>query len=91
MIEIKLDKRQRRAACPAGWELEQQYELRLAVSATRITGWVSEKEIISIADDSEPLSDGGFGFVCEEGLITSDEITVEGPRSAELSRPSALR
>ncbi len=59
------------------WELEQQYELRLAVSDTQVTGWVSGKEIVSIEDDSEPLSDGGFGFVCEEGLITSDEITVD--------------
>jgi ADP-ribosylglycohydrolase len=59
------------------WELEQPYELRLAVSATRITGWVSGKEIVSIEDDSEPLSDGGFGFICEEGLITSDEISID--------------
>jgi len=37
------------------------------VADTQITGWVSGKEIVSIKDDSGPLSDGGFGFVCEEG------------------------
>jgi ADP-ribosylglycohydrolase len=63
-----------------GWELEQHYELKLAVSATRITGWICGKEIVSVADDSEPLRDGGFGFVCEEGLITSDAITVDPGR-----------
>ncbi len=62
------------------WEFEQQYELRLAVADTQITGWVSGKRIVSVEDDSEPLSGGGFGFVCEEGLITSDEITVDPSR-----------
>ncbi len=59
------------------WEFEQQYELRLAVFNTRITGWVGGKVIVSVEDDSEPLRDGGFALVCEEGLITSDEVTVD--------------
>jgi hypothetical protein len=59
------------------WELERQYELRLAISDTRIAGRVSGKKIVSIEDDSEPLSDGGFGFVREEGSITSDEIIID--------------
>jgi hypothetical protein len=50
------------------WEFEQQYELRFSAFNSRITGWVGRKEILSIEDDSEPLSDGGFAFVCEEGL-----------------------
>jgi ADP-ribosylglycohydrolase len=59
------------------WDFEQQYELRLAVVDARITGWVGGKEIVRIEDNLEPLRDGGFAFVCEEGLITSDEITVD--------------
>jgi ADP-ribosylglycohydrolase len=60
-----------------GWEFEQRYELRLALFNSRITGWIDGKEILSIQDDSEPLTDGGFAFVCEEGLITSDEIAID--------------
>ena len=59
------------------WEFEQPYQLRLNVLNTRITGWIDGKEIVSIQDDSEPLRDGGFAFVCEEGLITSEEISVD--------------
>lgn len=60
-----------------GWEFEQSYEITLKVSGNQIAGWVEGKEILKIADHAEPLIDGGFAFVCEEGLITSDEITIK--------------
>jgi ADP-ribosylglycohydrolase len=60
-----------------GWEFERPYEITLEVSGTEIAGWVDGKEILRIAETAEPLTDGGFAFACEEGLITSDEITIK--------------
>jgi hypothetical protein len=56
--------------------LERPYEITLEVSGTEIAGWVDGKEILRIAETSDPLTDGGFAFACEEGLITSDEIAI---------------
>ena len=58
------------------WELEQPYQLKLNVLNNYIAGWIDGNEIVSIRDDTEPLRGGGFAFVCEEGLITSEEISV---------------
>ena len=58
------------------WEFERPYEIALEVSGTEFAGWIDGKEILRIADNTGSLTDGGFAFVCEEGLITSDEITI---------------
>jgi ADP-ribosylglycohydrolase len=58
------------------WEFERTYEIALEVSGTEIAGWIDGKEILRIADNAGSLTDGGFAFVCEEGLIASDEITI---------------
>jgi hypothetical protein len=60
-----------------GWEFEQPYEMTLKVSGDEIAGWVDGKEMLRIADNAQSLVDGGLAFVCEEGLITSDEITIK--------------
>jgi len=59
------------------WEFEQPYQITLEVHGNEIAGWVNGKEILRIADIAGYLTDGGFAFVCEEGLITSDEITIK--------------
>ena len=47
------------------------------------TGWVDGKEVLRIGDNAGSLTDGGFAFVCEEGLITSDEITIKSKKRIE--------
>jgi len=59
-----------------GWEFERPYEISVQVFGAEIAGWVDGKEILRIIDNADTLVDGGFAFVCEEGLITSDEITI---------------
>ena len=44
---------------------------------------VDGKEILRITDHASPLSDGGFAFICEEGLITSDEIIIKPKKGAK--------
>ena len=66
------------------WEFERPYGITLEVSGAQITGRVEGKEIVRITDTSELLSSGGFAFVCEEGLITSNSITIK-PNLADLS------
>ncbi len=63
------------------WEFEQPYEISLKVSASEIAGSVDGIQILSVTDNTGPLADGGFAFVCEEGLITSDEITLKPVQS----------
>jgi ADP-ribosylglycohydrolase len=62
---------------PFDWELEQPYEFSLRVSGTEIAGWINGKEVLKTTDNADSLPDGGFAFVCEEGLITSNEITIK--------------
>jgi ADP-ribosylglycohydrolase len=59
------------------WEFDQPYELSLRVSGTQIAGWINGNEVLRTTDNADSLPDGGFAFVCEEGLITSNEITIK--------------
>jgi ADP-ribosylglycohydrolase len=59
------------------WEFEQPYELSLRVTGTEIAGWINGNEVLRATDDADSLPDGGFAFVCAEGLITSNEITIK--------------
>jgi ADP-ribosylglycohydrolase len=59
------------------WEFEQPYELSLRVAGTEIAGWINGNEVLRTTDKADSLPDGGFAFVCEEGLITSNEITIK--------------
>ena len=59
------------------WEFERPYEMSLQVSGTEVAGWVDGTEVLRVTDNADSLPDGGFAFVCEEGLITSDEITIK--------------
>ena len=67
------------------WELERPYEFRLEVCGPEIAGWIDGKEILRIVDPADSLVDGGFAFACEEGLITSDEITIKPKEGAKPS------
>ncbi len=58
------------------WAFEQPYELKLEVSGTEIGGSIEGKEILRVTDATHGVDSGGFGFVCEEGLVLSDELAV---------------
>jgi hypothetical protein len=58
------------------WEFERPYEVKLEVSGMEIAGSVDGKEILRVKDTLSGVDSGGFGYVCEEGLILSDELTV---------------
>ncbi|MGA8659616.1 MAG: ADP-ribosylglycohydrolase family protein [Chthoniobacterales bacterium] len=58
------------------WEFERPYEISLEVAGTEVAGAVNGAEILRVLDRAEGLESGGFGFVCEEGLILSDEVRV---------------
>jgi hypothetical protein len=59
------------------WEFDQPYEFSLRVSGTEIAGWIDGNEVLKATDSADSLPNGGFAFVCEEGLITSNEITIK--------------
>ena len=62
------------------WEFEQPYEVKLDVSGMEIAGSVDGKEILTVKDTLPGVDSGGFGYVCEEGLVLSDELTVRPKR-----------
>jgi hypothetical protein len=58
------------------WEFERPYELKLEVLGREITGSVDGKRILTVTDPGTEIDTGGFGFICEEGLILSNELAV---------------
>ena len=59
------------------WEFERPYEFRLEVFGKEIAGSLDGKQILKICDTAGGVDSGGFGFICDEGLILSDEVCVE--------------
>jgi len=45
-----------------------------------VQGSVDGKEILTVKDTLPGVDSGGFGYVCEEGLVLSDELTVRPKR-----------
>jgi ADP-ribosylglycohydrolase len=58
------------------WEFERPYEVMLDVCGMEIAGSVDGKEILRVKDALPGVESGGFGYVCEEGLILSEELSV---------------
>jgi ADP-ribosylglycohydrolase len=62
---------------PFPWIWERPYKLGLEVIDTALVAWVDEQEMFRLNDRDSLLNEGGVAFLCEEGLITSDELVVE--------------
>jgi len=62
------------------WEFERPYEVMLDVNGMEIAGSVDGKEVLRVKDTLPGVESGGFGYVCQEGLILSDELTVRPQR-----------
>jgi ADP-ribosylglycohydrolase len=68
------------AEAPLTWDFGQPYELHVQVQENLIQAWVNKKLLFVIEDDSNPLTGGGIGLVCESGRIGADLVTVGGIR-----------
>jgi ADP-ribosylglycohydrolase len=63
---------------PYDWSWSVRYRFKLAVTRSSIVGSVNGAELIFYDDSEKPLLDGGIALICEEGLITTDEVSVIG-------------
>jgi ADP-ribosylglycohydrolase len=64
------------AEVPFAWRWHQRYDFTLQVVGTSVCGSVDGTELIRYNDAGTKLRDGGIALVCEEGLITTDEVSV---------------
>ncbi len=64
------------AESSVAWELGRPYGLRLELGGDRIRAWVDDEQIFDVVDGDRPLTCGGIGLVCEEGLVATDAVTV---------------
>jgi ADP-ribosylglycohydrolase len=58
------------------WQWERPYKIGLEVTGASLIGFVNDEELFRFQDADSPLKEGGVAFVCEEGLITSDQLEV---------------
>jgi ADP-ribosylglycohydrolase len=58
------------------WSFGAGYALRLQVVDTRIQGWIDDRLLFDVRDDSRPLQGGGVALVCTEGRMATDAVTV---------------
>jgi hypothetical protein len=73
------------------WELERPYQISLVVSGTEVAGWIDGKKVLQVSEVAGSLAEGGFGFACQEGLITSDEITIKPVAISDPNRHGPVR
>jgi hypothetical protein len=58
------------------WKLWGNYDLRLEVKGSHLTGWIDGKKLLSAEDST--LTGGGIGLVVEEGHMLATHVTVKG-------------
>jgi ADP-ribosylglycohydrolase len=58
------------------WTYETAYLFCLEVKCARIKAFIDGEQVFDVVDHLHPLLDGGIAYVVEEGLITSQEISV---------------
>jgi ADP-ribosylglycohydrolase len=58
------------------WSLGAGYALRLQVVDTRIQGWIDDRLLFDVRDDSQPLRGGGVALICTEGRMATDVVAV---------------
>ncbi|HEY0793765.1 MAG TPA: ADP-ribosylglycohydrolase family protein [Chthoniobacterales bacterium] len=61
---------------PFEWQWERPCKIGLEVTDAGLIGWVNDEQVFRFQDVDSPLTEGGVAFVCEEGLVTSDELEV---------------
>jgi ADP-ribosylglycohydrolase len=58
------------------WSYGVGYALRLQVVGTRIQGWIDDRLLFDVRDDSRPLLGGGVALIVTEGRVGTDAVTV---------------
>ena len=66
------------AEVPYSWRWAERYQFKLEVNGTEIVGSLDGTELIRYDDSGSALIDGGVALVCEEGLIMTDEVALNG-------------
>ncbi|MEZ4859924.1 MAG: ADP-ribosylglycohydrolase family protein [Caldilineaceae bacterium] len=59
------------------WRLGKPYQFTLRVTGTRLQGLIDGQRIFDVDDAARPLTGGGIAFICEEGRIMSEAMTVQ--------------
>jgi hypothetical protein len=80
------DSRQILAQRSFEWHWQHPYRMGLEVVGTNLIGFVNDEAVVRFQDGDYALKEGGVAFVCEEGLITSDENEVRS-RAQKRSSP----
>ncbi|MBA2665646.1 MAG: ADP-ribosylglycohydrolase family protein [Trueperaceae bacterium] len=71
-----LDGRTTVAEEPLDGPMHRPVSLSMHVHGTRIEGWVEGGPRLAFDDGDRPFLSGGIGFVCEEGLLTAEAMTL---------------
>ncbi len=59
------------------WEFGTAHDLRLQATGNRLQGWVDDRPLFDVTDDSaSPLRGGAVALVCQEGRMATDAVTV---------------
>ncbi len=81
------DRMEMLAEQPFRWERERPYKIGLAVMDRQLAAFVDGEKLFDLRDNGTALENGGIALICEEGLITSDEMKINNePRTAGFSR-----
>ena len=64
------------------WSFGVGYALRLQVVGTHIQGWIGDRLLFDVRDDSRPLDGGGVALVVTEGRMGTDVVTVRPASSS---------
>jgi hypothetical protein len=63
---------------PWSWQLDQPYDLELAVRGDAISAYVGDEPVFAIHDQDRPLLEGAIALVAEEGRVDVADVAV-GP------------
>ena len=62
------------------WEFDNTYEMSLKVVGNTLEASINGQVLLRMEDADRPLTGGGVAFVCEEGCISADALTVQPVR-----------
>ncbi|MCX6068165.1 MAG: ADP-ribosylglycohydrolase family protein, partial [Chloroflexi bacterium] len=58
------------------WEFGRPYQLQVALQDNQVLAWVDGSLLFKIDDIVHPLASGGIALVCEEGRLSTDNVSV---------------
>ncbi len=58
------------------WTLGNSYQLALQVEGTHLIAWINGELVFDVDDTDRPLDGGGVAFICTEGRMATDAVTI---------------